>query len=48
MTQALLGAEGEAPVRVQLLILILILSVQARRDGEGRCEPAGLEPLLTV
>jgi hypothetical protein len=31
-----------------ILILILILSVQAGQEEEGRCEPAGLEPPLTA
>ena len=47
MTQALLEGEAGAPVQTQPMILILI-SVQAGQEEKGRCEPAGLEPPLTV
>jgi hypothetical protein len=30
------------------MILVLVLSVQAEQEEEGRCEPAGLEPPLTA
>jgi len=46
MTQALLEAGAVAPFRAQPMILIL--SVQARQEGEGHCEPVGLEPPLTT
>lgn len=45
MTQALLEGEAGAPVQVQPMILVLVLSVQAGQE-EGRCEPVGLEPPL--
>jgi hypothetical protein len=44
MTQALLEGEAGA-VQTQPMILI---SVQAGQGEKGRCEPAGLEPPLTV
>jgi hypothetical protein len=48
MTRALLEEEAGAPVQAQPMILILILSVQAGQEEEGRCEAAGLEPPLTA
>jgi len=48
MTQALLEGEAGAPVQAQPMILVLVLSVQAEQEEEGRCEPAGLEPPLTA
>lgn len=47
MTQALMEGEAGAPVQAQPMIL-LVLSVEAGQEEEGRCEAAGLEPPLTA
>lgn len=44
MTQVLLEGGAGASVQTQPMILILILSVQAGQEEEGRCEAAGPEP----
>jgi hypothetical protein len=48
MTQVLLEVEAGASVQARPMILILVLSVQAGQEEEGRCEPVGLEPPLTA
>jgi len=48
MTQASLEGGAGAPARAQPMILVLVLSVQAGQEEEGRREAAGLEPLLTA
>jgi hypothetical protein len=50
MTQVLMEGEAGEPVQVQpmILVLVLVLSVQAGQEEEGRCEPVWLEPPLTA
>lgn len=45
-TLALLEAGAGAPFQAQPMILIL--SVRAMQEVEGRCEPVGQEPPLTA